>query len=374
MIKQTILLIILILLCTYLPAGSQYVYLTNGFEPSAINLALGGSPIGAVNFWHNDPLTSYSNPAFTSLRNGIRYSYSSYNFMKLDSDIGTLDYKASITAVGYQGIGLLASIVPGSGYETNYGEIMTTEEFGNPGPTIELIEKAKVWGLALDLKEFGENFIPAVKLMPESVDLAFGVNYIRNSNTLTGSTRYANSFDLGLLLRTPLVVSDNLQIEGAVGTSMFNAFNNSQEIVNSNEGETIYRRLNMALGISANLRNPHYKMGQNLGVENLGSMRLFSGGCREFASDETSWGIGAELGIADMLFLRVGRHKNEEGLIEGTTYGAGLRLHYRNLIGLRYDFAHFPVVSGFGDKTSNSFGIDLDIIGCFNIHKLAKEN
>lgn len=55
-----------------LMAGSQYVYNCNGLEPSAINLAMGGSPIAAVNYWHRDPMTSYGNPAFTALHEGNR--------------------------------------------------------------------------------------------------------------------------------------------------------------------------------------------------------------------------------------------------------------------------------------------------------------
>lgn len=372
--KQAVILFALILLCPCLTAGSQYVYLTNGFEPSAANLALGGNPVAAVNFWHNDPLTSFSNPAFTSLQNGIRYSSSSYNFLKihLSNGTGSLDYKASITAVGHNGIGLLASIVPEYGYETSYGEIGVYDEFGDLLNTIELSERAEIYGLALNLNEFCKKNIPTVKLMPDSVDLALGVNYIRNSNTLTGKTRYANSFDMGLLLMSPLAVSHNLQIEGALGASMFNVFNDSQKYINSNGSETIYRRLNMAAGVSANLKNTSFATGRSLGMENIVSMRLLGGGCWEIASDEKSWGIGTELGLVDMFFLRVGKHKNEKGFIEGTSYGAGLRLHYKNLIGLRYDFAHFPVVRGSKDKKCDSFGFDIDIIGLVNSRSLDK--
>lgn len=372
--KQVTLIIFIILLCGYLYAGSQYVYLTNGFEPSAINLALGGNPIAVVNFWHNDPLTSYSNPAFTSLHKGISYSSSNYNFMKLSSDIGTLDYKASITAFGYKGIGLVASIIPGYTTESNYGETVTTNPQNIPGPTIELIDRANVYGLSIDLKEFSNNFIQNVTILPKGTDLALGLNYIRNSNTLTGQTRYAHSFDFGVLGTMSLVNRKLFQIEGALGVSMFNVFNNSQDKLLSDGEETIYRRLNIASGISSSTRNPSYRKEQSFGVQNLSSLRILGGRCLEYASDELSYGFGAELGLCDVLFLRVGKHKNEEGLIEGKTYGAGLRVHYRNLIGIRYDYAHFPVVSGFEDKTSHSFGFDVDLLGFLNPGKLCNEN
>lgn len=367
--KQMAFLVCLILFGIKLMAISQYVYITNGFEPSTSNLALGGSPVAAVNYWHNDPLASYGNPAFTALHEGISYSTSSYNYMELGSGVGRLDYRASLTGIGYRGIGILASIVPDYGTEIDFGELDTMDEFGNPGPTIDLSEKADIYGIALDLRKINHNFTPNRCLLPRNMDIALGVNYIRNQSRLTpdDANRRADSFDLGILLRSQLAVDEFFQLEAALGSSVFNALNQSLKSDHSAAQETIYKRLNMAVGISGAARNTKFDPEQPFGIENLATLRVLGGGGLEFAAEASYLGWGVELGLGDMLFLREGYHRDKEGQINGTTYGLGLKLHYRDLISLRYDYAHFPVVQGFPDTHSHSFGAEADLIGWFNL-------
>ncbi len=101
---KTALFLFLLFAVVRLSAGWLYVYPSNGLETSAINLALGGSPVAPVNYWHNDPLTSYSNPAFPSMHKGFSFSQSGFKFIEADDDAGKLDYRSSLLGISYNKI------------------------------------------------------------------------------------------------------------------------------------------------------------------------------------------------------------------------------------------------------------------------------
>jgi len=70
--------------------------------------------------------------------------------------------------------------------------------------------------------------------------------------------------------------------------------------------------------------------------------------------------IGSELSVCDVLFLRLGHVEDNLRGVEGTTYGAGLSLKYRNAIGVRGDWAHYPV-QDILDEPWNRYGVSLFI-------------
>ncbi|HET9252914.1 MAG TPA: hypothetical protein VFP58_12445 [Candidatus Eisenbacteria bacterium] len=51
---------------------------------------------------------------------------------------------------------------------------------------------------------------------------------------------------------------------------------------------------------------------------------------------------GGEISILDMIALRLGRVDDEEGGVEGNTWGAGISLQYRKAVGVRFDWARVP--------------------------------
>ena len=128
--KKSYTLVLFVLLFFRIGATSRYVFNANGFESSAANLAMGGSPIAAVNYWQNDALKSLSNPAFSSLRPGISFSTTKYNFMDLyssaDNNSEKLYYKSGLLSIGYAGLGLVTSISPPTGRNTDIGEMAFT--------------------------------------------------------------------------------------------------------------------------------------------------------------------------------------------------------------------------------------------------------
>src|SRR5213075_146618 len=58
---------------------------------------------------------------------------------------------------------------------------------------------------------------------------------------------------------------------------------------------------------------------------------------------------GAELGIANVLFLRSGHYRDLTGDIDGITWGWGLNLPFGKLAGIRYDGALTPQAEGLED-------------------------
>ncbi len=73
---------------------------------------------------------------------------------------------------------------------------------------------------------------------------------------------------------------------------------------------------------------------------------------------ESGTGVGLELGIAEMLFVRAGSVDNVRGHTDGTTVGAGIAFTLDSLR-IRADIASYPV-SEFIDSDNTIFGIALD--------------
>ncbi|MDD4309012.1 MAG: hypothetical protein PHO32_01395 [Candidatus Cloacimonetes bacterium] len=372
----------LLILLGALHAVSNYSLISNGFEPSAVNLAMGGSPIGAVNFWHNDPLNSYSNPAIMSLHSGFSYSTSGYDYLhSVDSNLtDNLKYNAAFCGITYRGIGFLAP------YEnqqdefhstrTDYGvfDIVDEEEF--EGSSIHPEDIADIYGVSVNLQDFYRNFASEGRLLPENIDLAIGMNFVHNISTISldGSSSKTDSANLGILTKAPILNRNSIFIETALGASFYNVFNKAKTNQTGSDETTIYKRANLAWGLSGAWKNKRFNAGGIPGIiENLGTMRVLAGYCDELASEPVIIGFGTELGIADMLFLRTGYHNDEAGKIKGVTYGIGINLHYRNLVGLNYNYSYFPAGSIYKEKVIEGYGLNLDIFGLIELSKIIED-
>ncbi|MDZ4183039.1 MAG: hypothetical protein U1B83_09195, partial [Candidatus Cloacimonadaceae bacterium] len=296
-----------------------------------------------------------------AMRGGLSFSGTEYDYIELENE--TLGYVAALISISYFGLGFLAS----KG-RTDYGEFSITSEDTFEGYTIHARDKNRIYGFSVDLQEFYSRKRQG-KAITERFDLAFGLNLIRNSSNINaeGTETFANSANLGLLVKVLLLQSNAQRLEAAAGATLFNVFNQGREPSYTGEEERIYKRLNLAGGLSATLLNPRFNDGSLPGMfSELASLRLMAGASNEFASDPLILGFGGELGLVDLLFLRTGYHHDDAGNIKGLTYGAGLNLHFRKLINLRYDYAHFPAATGFSAREISSYGINIDILGWIN--------
>ncbi len=373
--KQLVIICGLMLLGSFLTAASHYGFTANGFEASATNLGMGGSPIAAVSYWHHNPQNAYGNPAFPSLHEGFSYSGAKMQYKKLPGMFVTNDFthRTKLSGFGYRGIGLLTSLLPVDGgfnaMKTAYGEIIVTDESGHEVGTFHPQDKSIINGVSLNLQEFTRNYLQDKKLLPQRMDLALGINYKYNDSEINpdGSSLTAGSFDTGLLSKVTVVDNSVWKMDTAVGASLYNTFNQSKECTETGR-ERIYKRLNMAGSISGMIKYPGYDAGGSSGIiENYGSLRIVAGACEEFASDPMILAAGTELGIADMLFLRIGYHDDKAGKIKGVTWGIGVYPHYGKLFGIHYAYAEFPSVKGWPEKFMHEVMVNMDFLSIWEM-------
>ncbi|MDD2228454.1 MAG: hypothetical protein PHY48_03475 [Candidatus Cloacimonetes bacterium] len=355
---------------------SHYALACNGFEPSAINKAMGGSPVGVVNYWHNDPLNAYDNPAFPSLHEGFSYSQSAYVFMHdVDTNSDDLEYQAALYSVSYHGIALLLPYLypQSSSYSSDidYGEFSFTAD----GYTVShyyISDRSNTYGISLNLFEALRLVKQDQVVLPKNTDLAFGMNIIRNTSDIIPSylpePAKASSTNLGFLARTKHSLKPDLTLESAVGLSYFNAFSSDINYIDTTSSELIYQRLNMGLSLSLSKDNPYYVTGKGTGAfaKNLYSARLLYGVIDEYADDPMLKGIGSEFGMLDTAFLRLGYHNDEAGNIKGITYGIGINAHYRDYISAVYNYSFFPGGSLKADKKISHYGFSVNFMEIYN--------
>ena len=370
--KKGILVFALVLVSlTNLMAASHYGFTVNGFEPSAINMALGGSPVGVVNIWHNDPLNAYDNPAFPALQKGLSLSNNRYAYMKV-ANFDDLHYSAALSSISSHGFGLLVPYINHKTHKTcsyiDYGAFSITDEEVFDGVPFQAYDQMTSYGLSVNLPQVYRLIKPEAQLLPKNADLALGINLIHNSSYIWPEPYLervkAKSADLGLLARIDHIQNSKLRLESAYGLSYFNAFSNKVIYFAEEQADRIYQRLNLGVSLSCSLKNGAYPAGEGIEsiVENLGTARLLAGAIEEFASDPLLLGLGGELGILDTIFMRVGYHDDNAGKISGLTYGLGINLHYRDLISAVYNYSYFPKGSLSEGKSAASYSFSIDLL------------
>jgi hypothetical protein len=360
---------LLFAICT-LNALSNFGLVSNGFEPSAINLAMGGSPVGAVNYWHNDPLTAYDNPAFPALHKGISYSSTKYVFMTLypRPDVSEeLAYRSSMMSAAYYGIGLLfPTNLSNSGRASthiDYGEQQFTDgsfEVQNAN----LYDQSDSYGLSINLPEVYERLNPKAGSIANMVDFSVGISHQLHESNLLNRKIDANSTNWGYLLKLKHTYRPNLKLEAALGGSSFNALKDEIDFGLGTSPVRIYQRSSMGVALSFMKTNPHYAKDSSItsSFANLYSARILCGNIREYARPKYIAGLGGELGIFDTAFLRVGYHNDEEGNIKGLTYGIGINAHFRDLVSITYNYSFFTGGILNEDKEITNYGLSVNVM------------
>ncbi len=347
------------LLAGPLGAASHYGFGSNGFEVSALSLALGGGPVAAVTYWQHNPLSAWGNPAFPSLHEGLSISGSNLEFMRLDQDSEkqVLERSAMLLGVSYKGIGIVLSAMDHA-MDTELGKIYIYNADGYLDSISHPIERSNVYGLSLDLGDFTRNTWPKKEILPLKMDLALGITHVRNEldldyNVAKGKGRSNN---LGMLARVPLYEGSVCEWESALGVSRFNAFNQSKDCTSSSYSEQIYTRLNTSMELGLKIKSAPLPTPSPWELPYLATLRLVAGASEEYASDPLVWAMGAEASVAEMLFFRSGYHYDKAGCVDGFSYGLGLDLHYNDWGGIRFDYAEFPSHEGFKEKSMIEVG------------------
>lgn len=79
--------------------------------------------------------------------------------------------------------------------------------------------------------------------------------------------------------------------------------------------------------------------------------------------------LGAELGLANIVFARLGRSRSERSSEVTDTWGIGLGLPLGEFGGFRYEHAHLTPRPGFGVLKPNSWTVWMDPVAVARLRK-----
>ena len=324
-------------------------------DPSVRSTAMGGAT-GAV-FWGVDP-NDWANPALLGLARGVRHQDARQEFPTLSVDGTDLVFDLGATArrevLGYGGLGVALS---GRPFE-NPGGIRLDEgtltgysaDPGVPPPVYRLYDQVRSWGVGVSLAGVAGT-IAALRQRPapgfaRHADLAFGyseksVELAPEAPALDGR---GTARDWGLLARAavPLGLGGLAgRLECAYGYSVLNA--NDVQVGFSGGGaavgEPVHRN---ALAARAAIEAPAaWRRRVPAWLEPGFAPLLSIGGAwdarrviREAAPDHDDRQWGVELGLANLVVVRLGR----DGAGDATR-GYGLGVPIGRFGGFRYDRA-----------------------------------
>ncbi len=371
---KLVLTILLVLSIGVSCAVTDYACMFLAINPSNISRALGYGNIGVVDVWHNNPLTSYSNPAIASLHEGISYGYTHENW-----NTGShMYYDGGLINIGYKGIGV---ILPAPNKSSNYGINLDYESYPQTIKQKDILrsyrskESAAVYGLSFNTTEFmkrTEEYIPLFGML----DLAVGAErvYIKSNLNYDMGPGYPEDYyditseaaclNLGLISRFKYFPDENIKLEGVYGLSLFNAFNEKINYLDDDRKDTIYRFTNNGLALSASVLSENLlknRVNQDLiFFDNILSTRLFVSLEDDYTYREDKLSYGVEVGFLDTFFIRRGHYRDRDGSVVGDTEGYGISLHYKNLFEYSYNSSSIPTGLSNNEKSSDqTFMINL---------------
>lgn len=352
---KKLLLCVVLLLNTMLVFGQgadkiQSTCLFLFFEPSSINLAIGGHDVGNVNIWNNSPLSSYTNPAMGAFREGVGYGYTKFEWLK-DTDFGMF-YHASMVNLGYKGWSVTLPSYKFRDQRAIYFDHGWQNFVGPNGEEISeyrSYDSAGVYGLAVNIFEVADKYIsePFIK---EHLDLALGLNYVDIHSYLgryPGGTARGRShcWNLGTVGRFQSEHELGIGFEGVAAYTNQNLFDNEMDYgIEGNDPERLWGRTNTGFALGVNLKTANEIFGDISRelpfCDNLLSARYLSSYSDD--SEVKTRGYGMELGLLDTFYIRGGRYEDFEGEVDGDTFGYGINLHYKDLVSLSWNYAEFP--------------------------------
>lgn len=350
-------------------SGAQSTFI----DPSIRAAGMGGA--GAAVFWGESP-DDWANPALLSLRHGIRYEWGKTQLVPDLAD--DVYYQSKRITAGAWGAGLAFVGRPFDGLgldKLDYGLSVATDINGDPIGTFRSFEEIRSIGVGISILEFLENLVRATggkaPQLSRYGDVSIGHSWKRVVVDLApadftqsgvAARGEAETADRGLLLRVTPYDSDRSgrSEEARRGSRVDLGFAWSAR--NYDESTIAYTDPTQAdpidedrrLGASArwSLFLPHtsgilsggsWLLGTINPVVSLGAtweQGRYSWRGRQDGSSIKRWGV--ELTWLDLISTRVGHVDDPTGTIQAATWGLGAGIHYRDIVGARYDYASVP--------------------------------
>ncbi|HET9952650.1 MAG TPA: hypothetical protein VFS09_12730 [Candidatus Eisenbacteria bacterium] len=338
-------------------------------DPSIAVAGMGRA--GASVFWSEFP-NGWANPALLGYHRGIRYAYGKTRLVPdLADNVWFRTHEITIGGGGI-GVSLAGKPVEAIGHlRLDYGLSEATDADGNPIGTFDSYERIDQFSVGANLVETFETIRRLTGHEPSSlsrrVDLSIGhtwknvtVDLAPAFVTIGGidAKGEAPQRDWGALLRvTPIDgfprdgsggqegLSWRLQVAG--GYSRRNYAENGGSWFLDEDADIHEERL---LGGSArvavrfpgateggfwNFAEPTLALGLTMETANY-----YQGGSKLEGLDATR--SGQELAIYETLFLRHGFVDEEAGYVHDDSWGVGVRLRYKKMVGFTYDWADSP--------------------------------
>ena len=343
---------------------------------------------GAANavFW--DGGNEWANPALLGYRRGLSFAWDRQQLVpELADDVTHTSRRVSLGlwGVGFSSMGQPVDVIGGA--DLDYGSSEGTDPGGNPTGTYSSFEHIRAWSLGVSaaavLDQVAALFGGRTSVA-DWADVAVGTSRKRFAMALfPPETHTANATDWGLLARlTPLdtrrgagaAAGATHRVDLSFGHSMLNANDATLDVglfgraVPTSRIKRDGGAIGWTLRAAPGAGGPGRRMARCLGPDGA-LVRVVLAADREHVSagDDESGAYdverrGLEAAFGRVFALRLGHVRDEEGDIDGYSWGLGVGAPLGPLAELAYDFASIPQAEGLDHRSAHSVTLRLDVL------------
>jgi hypothetical protein len=350
-------------------SGAQYAGHSLEFTPSIRAAGMAGAS-GAL-CWGDDT-DDWANPALLAMAEGLRYQWGRTQLVpQFAADVFFTSRRAVIGGGGV-GVGLPGGGGPDGSARLDYGASDATDESGNFIGTFRAGEDIRAWGLGVDLPRAFETILRATghesPRLTRAFDAAIGFNRKHADIKLFPTPAVGtDADDYGLLLRATIVDGLDgspgarpMRLEASYAYSVSSAddalvdfgeqgvYSLTRFVRNDLGARFAAGTLPRGFGplLPAASVEPLMQVAADVNFEHRG----------DAGSGDRIRGWGAELALANLVWLRAGNLYDRLGDIHGGTSGVGVGYRYRDLAGFRWDWASIPQEQNSGLKNVHRHG------------------
>jgi len=363
------LLVILLVLTGHLTAGSEFTGIFTMINPSATSTAFGNQS-GTAYIWGNNPLNSWSNPALLAYNSGLSWGWSRDPWF--EDIIHGMYLNSSYLSYANSNFGILLPMINASGKlgtTCDYGDQEAYDAEGHLIGTFHSYETCSRLAVAKKL---------------------FHLNLLHNSGN-SDSFTFSGGYDFRYITSNlPLLIADSLDREivhatmhglGLLGHFIHHQRLSSKQSFLAFEATAGYYQMNLfksemsyesgdwplpygnQFGIAGKIS---YHFGNSISLplpflkENLSFCYVYD--TQKLGDYNSEWSSGYEFGFFNTFFLRWGEFHNEQGHIEGSTSGVGVKFNINNLVYFEYNYATFPTGDLQSEQRKDDLMISVDLM------------
>ena len=344
-------------------------------DPSIEAAGMGGASVAA--FWQENP-DDHLNPALMGFHRGGRYSYG--HTPLYDNITDGIDFTSHRVLVGAWGVGVAMSGKPESigRLRLSYGESIATDSLGNEIGVVETRQDVRSVAVGVSVFDLASRLLELMGGTPLTiqprVSLAVGHAWKEVDRDLGAALsgegenrdwgallRVAPMDQIGRDIREPRTHRQSrLELAGAYSRLNYDEEGTIEYPVGTSEPILDQRQIGASARLTLALPHDGTRWHRDWAVPAISigvafdDADIYLGGQK---AGDYATRVGAEVSLFDVFFARVGHVEDNWRNVEGTTFGLGFSLKYRNAIGLRGDWATYPAQDYF--DSWNRYGVTL---------------